>query len=106
MRVGYPTKHLLGIGSEPLSTIPQALAEAALRFGTAEAVVDGDTRLTFVDLLDRVRTAARAYLAEGVEPGDRIAIWAPNTADWIVAALGAHYAGRDARTRQHPLHRS
>jgi HIP---CoA ligase len=76
-----------------LSTIPQALADAALRFGTADAVVDGGTRLTYAELLERVRTAARAYLAEGVEPGDRIAVWAPNTVDWIVAALGAHYAG-------------
>jgi HIP---CoA ligase len=76
-----------------LSTIPQALADAARRFGAAEAVVDGDQRISFAQLLDRVRTAARVFLAEGVRRGDRIAVWAPNSADWIVAALGAHYAG-------------
>ena len=32
-------------------------------------------------------------IAAGVEPGDRVAIWAPNGAGWIVAALGAHSAG-------------
>jgi acyl-CoA synthetase (AMP-forming)/AMP-acid ligase II len=32
-------------------------------------------------------------LAAGVEPGDRVAIWAPNCSGWIVAALGAQAAG-------------
>jgi HIP---CoA ligase len=32
-------------------------------------------------------------IAAGVEPGDRVAIWAPNGAGWIVTALGAHSAG-------------
>src|SRR4051794_22779129 len=36
---------------------------------------------------------ARGYLARGIDPGERIAVWAPNTWHWVVAALGAHYAG-------------
>ena len=74
-------------------TIPAALRRAADTFGDAEALVDGDVRLTWRALLDEVRTAARCYLAEGVRPGDRVAIWTPNTWHWVVAALGAHYAG-------------
>ena len=35
----------------------------------------------------------RPVVANGVEPGDRVAIWAPNTLDWIVSALGAVSAG-------------
>ena len=31
---------------------------------------------------------ARSLIASGVEPGDRVAIWAPNSAAWITAALG------------------
>ena len=76
-----------------MSTIPRALIEAADRFGDAEALVDGGTRLSWAQLLDEVRTAARCYVAVGVEPGDRVAVWAPNTHHWVIAALGAHYAG-------------
>ncbi len=32
-------------------------------------------------------------MAAGVEPGDRVAVWAPNTTEWITAALGAVTAG-------------
>ena len=74
-------------------TIPAALIRAADVFGDAEALVDGDVRLSWRGLLDEVRTAARFYLAQGVQPGDRVAIWTPNTWHWVVAALGAHYAG-------------
>jgi acyl-CoA synthetase (AMP-forming)/AMP-acid ligase II len=76
-----------------MSTIPEALTNAARAFGDAEAVVDGDVRLSWSELLDEVRAAARFYVARGVEPGDRVAIWAPNTHHWVIAALGVHYAG-------------
>ena len=79
--------------SEAVATIPAALVRAAREFGDAEAIVDGGTRLTFTQLLDEVRIAARCYVACGVDPGDRVAVWAPNTYHWVVAALGAHYAG-------------
>ncbi|MEU6984626.1 FadD3 family acyl-CoA ligase [Streptomyces sp. NPDC046324] len=66
---------------------------AAERYGTAEAVVDGRTRVSYEELGERVERAAAACLAAGVERGDRVAIWAPNTLDWIVSALGAVTAG-------------
>ncbi len=54
---------------------------------------DGDLRWTFVDYRDQIHAAARALMARGIGPGDRIAVWAPNVAEWAVAALGAHCAG-------------
>ncbi|QXW04993.1 FadD3 family acyl-CoA ligase [Rhodococcus globerulus] len=66
---------------------------AADRFGTAEAVVDGPVRITFVELADRVRRAAGALASIGVDKGDRVAIWAPNSAEWIIAAFGILTAG-------------
>jgi acyl-CoA synthetase (AMP-forming)/AMP-acid ligase II len=66
---------------------------AAERYGAAEAVVDGRTRVSYEELGERVERAAAACLAAGVEPGDRVGIWAPNTLDWIVSALGAVTAG-------------
>jgi len=66
---------------------------AADRFGYAEAVVDGPLRLTFVDLVERIRCAAGAFADIGIDKGDRVAIWAPNSAEWIIAAFGLLTAG-------------
>ncbi|MCI3274305.1 FadD3 family acyl-CoA ligase [Streptomyces cylindrosporus] len=74
-------------------TIPRMVLSAADRFGDAEAVVDGDLRLTFTQLVERVRVAAGAFAELGVGRGDRVAIWAPNSAEWIVAAFGLLTAG-------------
>ncbi|MBI2710130.1 MAG: AMP-binding protein [Actinobacteria bacterium] len=80
---------------EPLqwASIPALTRSAAARFGGAEAVVDGTTRLSWTDLDGRVDAATRAYVAAGIEPGDRAGLWAPNGHEWIVAALGLVAAG-------------
>jgi acyl-CoA synthetase (AMP-forming)/AMP-acid ligase II len=74
-------------------TFPAVVEQAAARHGDREALVDGDRRLTFADLAAAADEAARAYVAAGVEPGDRVALWAPNSGAWVVAALGAFRAG-------------
>jgi HIP---CoA ligase len=66
---------------------------AADRFGDAEAVVDGPLRYTFSELVERIRCAAGAFADLGIDKGDRVAIWAPNSAEWIVAAFGLLTAG-------------
>jgi len=70
------------------STLPGVLRAAAEAAPHAEALVAGEVRLTFADLRDRVLAFSRAALAEGIRPGDRVAVWAPNTDRWAVAALG------------------
>ncbi|NPC98645.1 FadD3 family acyl-CoA ligase [Nocardioides sp. zg-DK7169] len=74
-------------------TIPALLDDGARRFGPRPAIVDGAHRLTYADLLDAARTAARAYAARGVRLGDRVAIWAPNRTEYAVALLGAQLIG-------------
>jgi acyl-CoA synthetase (AMP-forming)/AMP-acid ligase II len=66
---------------------------AADRFGDAEAIVDGPLRLTFTEVVHRIRCAAGAFADLGIEKGERVAVWAPNSADWIVAAFGLLTAG-------------
>ncbi|MCU1391723.1 MAG: AMP-dependent synthetase and ligase [Ilumatobacteraceae bacterium] len=75
------------------ATIPAALRDAAEQFGDGEAVVDGDARITFRELVEQSNEVARALIASGVEPGDRVAMWAPNSARWIVASFGVYAAG-------------
>ncbi|MGW3629235.1 FadD3 family acyl-CoA ligase [Streptomyces sp. NPDC005122] len=74
-------------------SVPGLIRSAARRFADREAVVEGRTRITYAELGARVERAAAACLAEGVRTGDRVAVWAPNTLDWIVCALGAVSAG-------------
>ncbi|MEE3753884.1 FadD3 family acyl-CoA ligase [Mycobacterium intracellulare] len=74
-------------------TIPEMVLSAADRFGDAEAVVDGPLRLTFTEVVERIRCAAGSFAELGIEKGDRVAIWAPNSAEWIIAAFGLLTAG-------------
>ncbi|MGW7515251.1 fatty acid--CoA ligase family protein [Streptomyces sp. NPDC054796] len=74
-------------------TVPDLVRDAARRYADREAVVDGRTRLTYAQLGARVERAAAACVAAGLAPGERVAVWAPNTVDWITAALGAVTAG-------------
>jgi acyl-CoA synthetase (AMP-forming)/AMP-acid ligase II len=74
-------------------TLPELVAGAADRFGDAEAVVDGPLRLSFTELAERIRCAAGAFAELGIDKGDRAAVWAPNSAEWIIAAFGLLTAG-------------
>ncbi|MGW0822030.1 FadD3 family acyl-CoA ligase [Streptomyces sp. NPDC002845] len=74
-------------------SIPGLVRSAAERFGAVEAVVDGRTRISYAELGARVERAAAACVANGVRCGDRVGVWAPNSLDWIVSALGAVSAG-------------
>jgi acyl-CoA synthetase (AMP-forming)/AMP-acid ligase II len=74
-------------------TIPGLVRYSADEFPDLEALVDGDSRLSFPELATAVDAAAAAAMAAGVEAGDRAAIWAPNVAEWVVAALGLLTAG-------------
>src|SRR3954467_12462136 len=80
-------------GDVEFGTLPGLWASAAERFGEAEALVDAPVRLSFKQLHGAVREAARAFIAMGIQPGDRVAIWAPNTWEWVVALGGLHTAG-------------
>jgi acyl-CoA synthetase (AMP-forming)/AMP-acid ligase II len=80
-------------------TLPGLVQDAAARFGEAEAIMDlhgpggSSTRWSFDRLAEEVAITTRAVMAHGIEPGDRVAIWAPNCAEWVAAALGAVGAG-------------
>lgn len=74
-------------------TLPTLIGEAAGRFGDRTAVIDGETRLTYAQLDSLVERAQRGLMASGIEAGDRVCVWSPNTFHWIVAALAAHCSG-------------
>lgn len=74
------------------TTVPALLTEMAA-LGDHPAIVDGDVTIGYAELRDRVEDVARAYVAQGVAPGDRIGLWAPNRYEFILAMLGAQLVG-------------
>jgi acyl-CoA synthetase (AMP-forming)/AMP-acid ligase II len=78
---------------ERFGTVPRMVDSVAEQYGTSDAIVDGGVRLSFADVAAGMRAVARSLLARGVEPGDRVALWAPNSASWILAALGVQAVG-------------
>ncbi|MGB0091667.1 MAG: AMP-binding protein [Solirubrobacteraceae bacterium] len=52
-----------------------------------------DVRWTYADFGARVERLARALVANGLRPGDRIGIWAPNVAEWLLVQYASAKAG-------------
>jgi len=76
----------------PLTT-PAVLDRMACDFADHEALVTADRKFTFSQLRDEVRRTAAAIAGSGVAPGDRVALWSPNTWHWVIACLAIQYAG-------------
>ena len=75
----------------PRTTL-EVLDQAAARWPEATAIEDG-RHLSYRELREEVEAAARGLWGLGVEHGDRVAIWAPNLWEWVVAALAIHRVG-------------
>jgi fatty-acyl-CoA synthase len=79
-------------------TVCQLLRDAAAtvpdRVALVDCVEDRATRRqwTYAELLADAERVARALLAR-FDPGDRVAIWAPNSAEWVIAQQGISLAG-------------
>ena len=83
-------RHDLEFGS-----IPGILRVNGRRLAGREALADLDSgrRWTFAELEADMIRSVRAAIAAGVRPGDRVGLWLPNSAEWIIAALGVLGAG-------------
>lgn len=67
-------------------TFAQLFANAAQAYGDRPAIEDAGHTISYRQLDQLRRQAARALLALDVQVGDRVAIWAPNVWEWIVVA--------------------
>jgi HIP---CoA ligase len=74
-------------------TYPRLIARSAIESPDHELIVDNEERFTFGQFEAEMMRSARAAIAAGVRPGDRIVVWAPNSARWLVAAMGSSAAG-------------
>jgi long-chain acyl-CoA synthetase len=74
-------------------SLASVLAEPARRRPDATALVEGGTRLSYADLWREARAVAAALAARGTGPGDRVALLAPNVADFVRCYYGIIAAG-------------
>jgi acyl-CoA synthetase (AMP-forming)/AMP-acid ligase II len=84
----------------PVLPVSDLLAAAAETWPERIALVDGisEAEYTFARLWEASRGVARALQDDGVEPGDRVGIVAPNSPEWVIAFHGALLAGSTVTT--------
>ncbi|MHB8244255.1 MAG: AMP-binding protein [Acidimicrobiales bacterium] len=101
-----------GVSEVPLlgETIGANLERSVARCGANEALVDvpSGRRWTYAELDDAVNVLARALLARGIAKGDRVGIWSPNCAEWVLtqyatAKIGAILVNVNPSYRSHEL---
>src|ERR1700712_1500658 len=90
-------------GAEPALrdlTVGGLLDEAIDKWPDQEAIVFSAyedlgvaARWTYAELGERARRVGKALIASGIEPGERIGIWATNLPEWLELQFGAAYAG-------------
>jgi len=86
--------HFSGLNISLDHTLPEVIAHVAQTYGDTDFLVGEDgRRIGFAGFGDRVNLLARALMAHGVEHGDRVAIWAPNSPEWIIAASAIESIG-------------
>src|SRR4051812_14695666 len=89
--------YVCGTSSRPLFylTVGDVLQRAATTWPEQEALVvrHQNLRLTYRELDARVSRLARALLAKGLQPGDRVGIWSPNNTEWILTQFATARAG-------------
>ena len=77
-----PTHHLAARVAAQVARQPDRLA-----------LIDGERRVSWGDMAERASALARALRAEGLSPGDRVAIDLPNSLEWVITLLAAAEAG-------------
>jgi fatty-acyl-CoA synthase len=101
-----------GLGETPLlgRTIGEDLERTVARFPAREALVSvhQDLRYTYAELNDAVDRLACGLLAAGIAHGDRVGIWSPNCAEWVLvqyatAKVGAVLVNVNPAYRAHEL---
>src|ERR1700712_4376022 len=100
------------VSARPLlgDTIGQNLARTVARFPDRTAVVDAATgkSYTYGEFADATDSLGLALLADGVKVGDRVGIWSPNCAEWMItqyatAKIGAILVNINPAYRTHEL---
>lgn len=74
-------------------TLRDLLLHAGEIFSSKTALVDGEHRIGYQELIDRVRRSASGLQAAGIRKGDRVCIFLPRSVDAVVALFAVWFAG-------------
>lgn len=94
---GMIPSYVCGVSDVPLAhqTIGTALANTVAAHGDRDALISchQDIRWTYSELAAEVEKTSAGLVAMGLKPGDRVGIWSPNCAEWVVTQFATAKAG-------------
>jgi fatty-acyl-CoA synthase len=89
--------HVAGPVAVPLvpDTIPAMFDRVVTIHGDRDALIAPfqDVRLSYRQLAEHVDRVARGLIALGVQPGDRVGMWSPNSVEWVYVQLATASIG-------------
>ncbi|MBL4894902.1 MAG: AMP-binding protein, partial [Emcibacter sp.] len=92
-----PTSTVKGSKDAPLitQTIGDLFDQAAIKYADREFLVvcDQGLRWTYGEFAEKVTACAAGLLSLGLKAGDRVGIWAPNCAEWVITQYATAKAG-------------
>jgi 2,3-dihydroxybenzoate-AMP ligase len=80
-------------GHWPGQSLPHLLEDLAGIHQDRIAVVDGQRRLSYHDLAERVRRMAAGFVARGIRRGDRVVVQLPNVAEFLTVCFALYRLG-------------
>ena len=83
----------MNVDSKIACTIPELVFAGATQFAERIALEAAGESISYAQLPDRVLAITRALMASGIQTGDRVSVWSPNSTDWVLVALAVHCAG-------------
>ena len=78
-----------------ITTIAEILPQSARKHGDRVALIIDGRRLSFRQLDALSNRVANGLVATGVQPGDRVSLFGPNSWEWLVSYYGIVKSGAD-----------
>ena len=85
--------------------IAKNLERSAFFFPDRTAASEGDSETTYKQLNERANRAATGLIRMGIEPGEHVGLYAPNSGDWLAFYFGVLKTGAVAVTLSSQLKR-
>ena len=79
--------------SSKISSLPELVSARALELGSKVAFIDDAAQISYEEIHEKVELLASNLIHQGLEKGDRVAIWSPNSINWILVATAIQAAG-------------
>ncbi len=95
--MSHQISYTCSTSSEPLLglTIGDAFDQTVEKYPNNEAIVSvhQNIRYTYLQLQEKVDQCAKAFMAIGIKKGDRVGIWSPNCAEWLITQIATSKIG-------------